>query len=317
MKTVSIQIVTYNSANYIEACLTAVLNQSYPISSMVIIDNASTDDTKEILNRYKERKNFIIVYNEENVGFADGHNMAIRLTASDLCLVLNPDVELHSDYVLHLVDFINENPKAGSLTGKLVFKDDPNVIDSTGLIMTKSRRAFDRAMGEPSAEYNTKQEVFGVSGAAALYSRAMIQDISMGDSFFESSFFAYKEDVDVAWRAQLCGWKAFYIPEAWAYHARGWKKGNRRNIPLRIRQFSYINRYKMIIRNDNLYYILKHLPFILPFELLNMAYFIFREPRVLLVWYHFAKDFHILLAQRNTIQSKRKGSILSLYSFFQ
>ncbi|WP_144940561.1 glycosyltransferase family 2 protein [Paenibacillus sp. 32O-W] len=315
MKTVSIHIVTYNSESDIEACLEAVLQQSYPIQQVIVIDNNSHDTTIQLLEKYLDRIH--LVQNKVNVGFAPAHNHAMRISNSDYCLVLNPDVVLHPDYVRELMEEVEDKPEIGSATGKLLLKSTPDLVDSTGLVMNKARRAFDRGAGTSRYQWDQRKEIFGVSGAAALYSRRMIMDISIEGQFYDENFFAYKEDVDVAWRAQIYGWKAVFVPEASAYHERGWKAGNRKKQPLFIRQYSYINRYRMMIKNDHPAYILKHLPFITLYELASLSYVILREPGLLKAWKSVLKEWGPLRRQRSIIQQNRKKELQKIYSFFQ
>ncbi|MFC6231004.1 glycosyltransferase family 2 protein [Paenibacillus allorhizosphaerae] len=314
MKKVSIHIVTFNSEAYIRDCLECVMKQTYPIEQIIIVDNNSQDGTLTILEDFKG--NIMVVRNDENVGFASGHNQAIRMSSSDYFLVLNPDVKLCPDYILCLIRISEMDSKIGSLTGKLLLGQSPDQIDSTGLIITKSRRAFDRGASQ-SSEFVFEEEVFGVSGAAAFYNREMVKDISIDDCFFDEDFFAYKEDVDVAWRARLLGWKAYYSPEALAYHERGWKKESRSQIPLRIRRYSYINRYKIIVKNDHWLYVLKHIIPILSYEVPSFLYFLMKEPLVLGSWKDFWNKFGDLLRKRKMVQSKRRARFGQLYSFFR
>jgi GT2 family glycosyltransferase len=304
MKTVSIHIVTYNSSEHIDDCLEAVLKQSHPIERIVVIDNASKDDTLFRLAKWSEH--CTIVKNKVNNGFAGGHNQAIRMTDTDYCLILNPDVVLEPDYVHNTVKSLKNHSQAGSATGKLLFKADPTHIDSTGLVINKARRAFDRGAHQSSYQFVQAEEVFGVSGAAAMYAREMINDISLNGEFFDEDFFAYKEDVDVAWRAQLLGWKAYYEPEAIAFHERGWKEGGRSSKPLFVRRLSYINRYKMMVKNDRSMMILKHIIPLVVYECLSIVYAIVREPKLLGAWGDLFRKYSELRKKRSIIQSKQK-----------
>ncbi|UUZ83044.1 glycosyltransferase family 2 protein [Paenibacillus sp. P26] len=315
MKTVSAHIVTFNSEAYIRDCLEAVFKQSYPIERIIVIDNNSQDNTLAILSEFEDR--ITIVTNPVNVGFAPAHNQAILLSDCDYFLILNPDVKLHPDYISELISVSENDELIGSLTGKLVLSSSPDKIDSTGLEITKARRAFDRGAGEPSGQWETSEEVFGVSGAAALYNAEMVKDISLNNDFFDNDFFAYKEDVDVAWRARLLGWKAFYCADAVAFHERGWKKESRSKIPLKIRRYSYINRYKMILKNDHWLFIIKHLIPFLAYEIPSWGYFLLKEPSVLGSWKAFGSNFKKSLQKRRWIQSKRRAEYENVYSFFR
>lgn len=303
-RTVSVHIVTYNSAEHIEDCLEAVLGQSHPINQIVVIDNASKDQTLHTLAKWQDT--CTIIRNDRNNGFAGAHNQAIRLTETDYCLILNPDVVLEPDYVLNTVLALQNYPQAGSATGKLLFKAAPHHIDSTGLVINKARRAFDRGAYQSGDHFQQSEEVFGVSGAAAIYSRKMIDDISLNGEFFDEDFFAYKEDVDVAWRAQLLGWKALYEPTAIAYHERGWKEGGRSSKPLFVRRLSYINRYKMMVKNDKIKAVMKHIIPLLTYECLSLVYALVREPKLLGAWMDFYRKYPELRNKRSLIRSKQR-----------
>lgn len=312
--TVSVHIVTYNSSEHIENCLEAVLRQSYPIEQIVVIDNASKDNTIEKLEKWSEKCS--IIQNSMNNGFAGGHNQAIRMTDTDYCLILNPDVVLEPDYVLNTVKSLINHSQAGSATGKLLFKENPTNIDSAGLVINRARRAFDRGAHQPSDQFEHSEEVFGVSGAAAMYARELIHDISLNDEFFDEDFFAYKEDVDVAWRAQLLGWKAIFEPAAIAYHERGWKEGGRSSKPLFVRRLSYINRYKMIVKNDRISMLLKHSIPLLVYECLSFTYALVREPKLLGAWTSFFRSYADLKQKRRVIQGKRRVPVREMYRWF-
>jgi GT2 family glycosyltransferase len=315
MSTVSVQIVTYNSEKYILPCLKAVFGQNYPVDKVIIIDNHSKDRTLELISDFKGIE---ITKNEKNNGFAGGHNQALKCSKSEYVLILNPDVILHSDYIGSVIQEIKRASSVGMATGKLYRDMSKKVIDSTGIIIKKNRRAFDRGAGEKdSRQYDYSTDVFGVSGAAAIYRRNMIEDISIDGQFFDETFFAYKEDVDVAWRARLLGWSGIFVPNAVAEHSRGWKEKKRTEISLNIRKYSYINRYYTILKNDFLPYFLIHLPVILFYEILSFIYALVKERNLLKVWVLFFKTFRQMFKKRRIIQKKRRSSHKQLYSYFK
>lgn len=317
MKTVSVHIVTYNSAQDIEACLQAVLHQSYPVGEIIVVDNASRDWTLKVLEQYKDR--VTIVCNPENNGFAGGHNQAFRLSKADYCLILNPDVTLSPDYLSELLQYAERQQSGpiGSLTGKLLLKSDPGIVDSCGLRMNKARRGFDLGAGERTELWSEAQHVFGVSGAAALYNRIMVDEISLEGEFFDSGFFAYKEDVDVAWRAQLFGWSAVFVPQAIAYHERGWKAGGRSKQPLFVRRLSYVNRYRMMLKNDQLPAVLRHLLSLLAYECASLGYVLLREPQLIPAWKSIIRDWKRIKQWRAFIQSNAGENSRKIYGFFK
>jgi GT2 family glycosyltransferase len=323
-KKVSVQIVTFNSAEHIINCLQAIFTQTYPIAQVIIVDNASTDATRSLLELYAQQALFL--FNDHNVGFAPAHNLALTHSIGDFCLVLNPDVILHNEYVANLVEYMMSDNQIGSTTGKLLLKSSANLIDSTGLVIKKSRRVFDREAGEIDHQpenlhprnvlNNDPIEIFGVSGAAAMYSKNMIFDVTLSGQFFDEAFFAYKEDTDVAWRAQLYGWTSFYVPKAVAFHERGWKSGSRNEQPLFIRRYSYINRYRMILKNDQLSFFIRHIYYIMPFELVSFAYVLFREPALLKSWVTLYRDLPHIIRQRKEISNRKVPNARRIYRFF-
>ncbi|MCE3203591.1 glycosyltransferase family 2 protein [Paenibacillus sonchi] len=331
-KTVSVHIVTYNSADDIADCLTAVYAQDYPVQQIVVVDNASADGCAGRVRAFSDTlaaqahsaqqlgggaedglkskvhvPSLILLENPINTGFAPAHNQAIAATDTDYVLVLNPDLTLEPDYISRLIARMEANPRIGSATGKLLLKADHSLVDSTGLRMNRARRAFDRGAGEPAAQWPESGIVFGVSGAAAMYSRRMIEDISVNGEFFDADFFAYKEDVDVAWRAELFGWQAYYDAEAVGYHERGWKTSGRDSKPMFIRRISYINRYKMIYKNEPARTLFSTFLSSLPYEAAAHGYMLLKEPKLIKAWGSFWAQRRNLKKKRKYIQAKVKS----------
>jgi len=307
MASVSVCIVTYNSERYIESCIDAVMQQTYPIDSIVVVDNASRDGSVAIIQQKQQDQEIPLqlIANNDNIGFAGGQNQAIEATNSDYVLVLNPDVVLDKDYVSRLIEVMEANEQSGSATGLLVRQADNHLVDSTGLVMKRTRQCVDRGSEQAVEGWLVPAEVFGVSGAAALYSRKMIEDIKLDGQFFDEDFFAYKEDVDVAWRAKLLGWSAFYTPKAKAIHARGWQRGGRGHISVFTRQHSYQNQLFMIIKNEQPRWgLLIDLPCILVFELSKLAYILLRERDVLASWKQIVRLLPAMLRKRKLLKRK-------------
>jgi len=251
---VSVTIVTYNSGRFIKRCLESVLEQRYPNREIIVIDNASTDGTTDILEQFDDRVK--IVYNDENIGFAAAQNQAIGLSRGEWILTLNPDVLLLPGFIQELVDAGNVDSKCGTVCGKLLTilatfdLPEKQLVDSTGIYFTPMLRHLDRGSQEVDNGHYTKPEyVFGATAAAALYRRTMIDDISFDGEFFDPDFFVYREDADVAWRAQLLGWRCVYTPDARGYHVRNVLPGNRRALPPAINMHSVKNRFLMRIKN--------------------------------------------------------------------
>jgi GT2 family glycosyltransferase len=272
---VSILITTYNSAAFLEKCLESVLQQDYPDREIVIVDNASTDETRKILGEFERQYGhpsempslqasepairLRVIYNATNRGFAGGQNQAIANSRGEWLFSLNPDVILRPDFLTKLLAAAHAEPAGqsiGTLCGKLLrwvpgaADERSQTLDSTGVYFLRNLRHLDRGSDQADhGQYNRPEFVFGATGAAALYRRAMVEDISVAGEFFDEDFFAYREDVDVAWRAQLRGWRCLYVPDAIAWHVRRVTPERFRQLPDEINRHSIKNRFLMRAKN--------------------------------------------------------------------
>jgi len=232
MITVSINLVTYNSKRYIEKCLASLAEQTYQAIEFLIIDNASSDGSPELIQNIISARNFKfptrLIKNVKNNGFAGGHNQAIKESGGALVVCLNPDVTLAPDFIEKAAEFyqIKNGQRIGSLQPKLLRLNQDlektNIIDTTGLTILKNRRIIARGQGEQDKnQFDKEEKIFGVDGAAPVYLREALEEAKILGEYFDEDFFMYKEDVDMAWRLRLFGWEAFYAPQVLAWHARG------------------------------------------------------------------------------------------------
>lgn len=289
MARVLISIVTYNSAQVIERCLESVFGQTFTDYLVAIADNASSDATLDKLERL-QRDRLRLLKLDRNTGYAAAQNLLIRSWDSEYVLTLNPDAYLKPDYLARLLDGLALDSRAGSATGKLLRAPlsffagalseppEPAAIDSTGIYFTPTLRHLDRGSGEMDAgQYDRTEYVFGASGAAALYRRSMLQDTAIDGEYFDEAFFAYREDADLAWRAQLLGWRCLYIPGAVAYHLRRVVPEKRNLLPAEINMHSVKNRFLMRAKNLT---IRTYLKFFLPIaarDLMVFGYILLKE----------------------------------------
>jgi GT2 family glycosyltransferase len=251
---VSVLITTYNSAAFLKPCLDSLAAQTYRPLEIIVVDNASTDDTRQALERFGVIDKVIL--NSKNLGFAAAQNQAIRAASGVWLLSLNPDAVLSPDFIREMVAAAELDSRVGSVSGKLLRgpRDQSvelaRIIDSTGIYFTPSLRHLDRGAEESdNGQYPRVEYVYGASGAAALYRRTMVEDISVKGEFFDEQFFAYREDADVAWRAQLMGWKCIYTPKAVAWHVRRVTPERRGHLPIEINWHSVKNRFLMRAKN--------------------------------------------------------------------
>ena len=251
---VSVLITTYNSAPFLPACLDSIWKQTYSPAEVIIIDNASRDGTRDLLATLAARAN--VIYNQTNVGFAAAQNQAARLANGNWLLSLNPDVVLGPDFIASVVAAGEQDDHIGTVCGKLLRwnpganPEFTQVIDSTGIYFLPNLRHLDRGAGSlDQNQFERAEYVFGATGAAALYRRNMLEDISVNGEFFDEQFFAYREDADLAWRAQLMGWRCLYTSKAVAWHVRRVTPERRGELPTEINWHSVKNRFLMRAKN--------------------------------------------------------------------
>jgi len=318
---VSVTLVTWNSGQFIKRCLESVLAQKYEFKEIIVVDNASTDGTIDILEQFEDR--IQIIYNDDNLGFAVAQNQAIRHSAGEWVLTLNPDVLLLPGFIQSLVDAGNLEPGIGSVCGKLLtikssfdLPDQP-LVDSTGIYFTPMLRHLDRGSQEvDNGHYLRNEYVFGATAAAALYRREMIDDISITGDFFDPDFFVYREDADVAWRAQLMGWRCMYTPSGRGYHVRKVLPGNRRALPSVINMHSVKNRFLMRVKNITPDLYRRNWVSITWRDLVVIGCCLVREQTSLKAFWYVARNWSRLMEKRREIMSRRRVSDADLAAWF-
>lgn len=247
---VSIVIVNYNAGELLSRCLRSIEAQTFQDYEIIIVDNASSDTSLEMIQATPRVK---IIRNEQNIGFAAAQNQGMKLAHGQYLMPLNFDIEMTPQFLAEMVAAIQMSPNIGIVTGKLmqmgVDGQYLNVFYSTGHVLPPCRCIYHRGLGEQDVgQYDKMAEVFGASGAAPLYKREMLEDISFHGNFFDESLFTWYEDVDLDWRANTLGWKCLYTPKAIAYHIGHLEGhgGDLWKIGLQIR-----NRWLIILANDN------------------------------------------------------------------
>ena len=163
----------------------------------------------------------------------------------------------------------------------------------------------------------TLYEVFGVSGAAAMFRMSFVRDVALADGqFLDEDFFSYREDADMAWRGRLFGWRAMYVPDALAWHVRTVTPKNRRQLPPSVNMHSVKNRFLMRVKNEGLYLALRNAPFEIARDLVTIAAVLTIErtslPALSWLW----RNHKRIHAKRHEIQRRRRVSDRTLARWF-
>jgi GT2 family glycosyltransferase len=217
---VAVVAVNWNGRRDCEGLMASLRGQTLKAAEILVVDNHSEDGSREWFSAQPEVR---VLENRSNLGFAVAVNQGLRATAAAYVLLCNLDVLLDPNFIEAAVARAETDPKIGSVGGRLRGPDSgPSRLDSTGHLLYRNGWVRNRDQGAPDdGRRREAEEVFGVSAAAAVYRRQMLDDIALGGQVLCEDLFAYLEDVDLDWRARWRGWQAWYEPGATATHRRG------------------------------------------------------------------------------------------------
>jgi GT2 family glycosyltransferase len=204
----------WNGSDSLKDCLDSLWAQSMS-AHIIVVDNGSVDGSVELIEqRYPDVE---LIRHSENKGFAGGVNPGFRRAielGAKYAAAFNNDAVADKRWLEKLVDYLDAHDKVGIATCKLLTADGKR-LDSTGDYYTVWGLPYPRGRGESDIDkYDDQTDIFAASGGASLYRVSMLQQIGL----FDEDFFAYYEDVDLSFRAQLAGWKVTYVPSSVAYH---------------------------------------------------------------------------------------------------
>ena len=251
----SIIIPNYNGIEFLKTCLDSIYSQSFKDFELIIVDDASTDQSVEFVK--KNYPNAKIIRLEQNSGFSKVVNRGIKEAKGEHLFILNNDTKLDKDCLLEIKNAIDKNREFDIFACKILSMDDPAKIDSAGdgysLIGNPYKIGYKQKDGP---KYQSPKEVFGACAAAAVYKRTIFQDIGG----FDEDFVYYNEDSDLNFRARLKGYRCLYVPGAIVYHKL--MATGKKNLG---RVIYYINRNKinLIIKNLPTKIAVKYFPFLI------------------------------------------------------
>lgn len=315
MGEVAVALANWNGMAYIERCLNSVFAQTCVPQEVVVVDNGSTDGSAEwIAERYDRVQ---LHLNEKNEGFAAGYNQAIAACAQHFVLILNTDVFLAPDFIESALAVLDGHPDVGAATGCVYQQATGEWLNSGFFLRPQIRTVHSTNLEEIEA-------VFGCSGALILFRREMLEDIRIAGQYFDEAYFSYGEDIDLAWRAQLLGWKARFAPEARGHHVGSGSSGGRMRFiekPAFLQRHLLKNRYLTLVKNISaglLPYVL--LPFILAEPLIWIYLFLrlpWRFPYLLLAFFDTCRSLPAALRWRRELMRRRCVSTAYLRQFLR
>ncbi len=209
---VSVIIPNWNGAHHLPTCLESLRAQRWTNVEIIVVDNASKDASLAVLARYPE---VAVLPQRKNLGFTGACNVGLRVARGEIKVLLNNDTEADPDWLAVIVDAFRRHPEAGMVASKMRLFDRRDVLHTAGDYVTPDGMAHNRGIWHrDGGQYDHEAYVFSACGGSAAYRRQMLEEIGLLDASFFFSF----EDVDLAWRAQLAGWRCLYTPAAIVYH---------------------------------------------------------------------------------------------------
>lgn len=211
---VSLIIINWNGELFLQQCLTALMAQKVLPFEIILVDNASTDKSVEIAQRFPLVR---LIALDKNVGFARGNNLAIESTSKECTWIalVNPDAYAEPDWLGQLLAAAETYPEFDVFGSKLVTADNPMVLDGVGDTYHISGLVWRLRHGEPVASScENEREIFSPCAAAALYRRSAL--LKLGG--FDETYFCYVEDVDLGFRLRLAGYRCLYVPRSVVHH---------------------------------------------------------------------------------------------------
>jgi GT2 family glycosyltransferase len=320
---VSVVTINWNNRDFIEQCIEHVLAQSHPRLELIVVDNASSDGSYELLcARYAGR--ITLIRAETNTGFTGGMNRGIAASSGDYVLILNSDVFLAPGFVARAVEAFArpEHVRVGVVGGKLLQLVDgakTAAVDTVGSYL-KLRMAV-----RSSRNHGQPELVFGPASAAPLLRRALLDDVQLGPGeWFDAHYFAYNEDIDLWFRTHLAGWQVLFLPTAVGWHMHSGSVAGQKRLYARSPLLQYHalkNRYMTILKDYPALLLWLFGPFLLALELPVALFFAVRSPGSLRsLWQaqrYILRNWRRIMQRRRSIQQRRRIPALRLLRFFK
>lgn len=254
MKEVTVIIPNYNGKKYLRNCLKALYSNTDLEIETIVVDNHSTDGSVEEVRQ--EFPYITYIFLDKNYGFSKAVNVGIQKARTPYVLLLNNDTEIQEGAVYQLLQTIKKKKDIFSVEAKMLQYHDPTKIDSAGTFYNALGWAFARGKNHASSQYDRLCETFAACGGAAMYRKKVFEQIGM----FDESYFAYLEDIDIGYRAKICGYCNVYNPDAKVLHVGSGTSGSKYN-EFKVR-FSARNNIYLLYKNMPWIQMILNLPFL-------------------------------------------------------
>lgn len=263
---ISIIIPNYNGSQMLLNCIASIYSSNLLPDEIIVVDNASHDNSHSlILSHYP---NVHWIQNNTNLGFSVAVNQGIKASKCEFTVLLNNDTEVSSNWLQNLSNHILSNTNIFSCSSKMIQYYNRNLIDDVGDYYTVLGWAYKAGDGENIKKYSTKHQVFSACAGAAIYRKKIFDEIG----FFDETFFAYLEDVDIGYRARHFGYVNEYCADAYVYHIGSATTGSKYN-DFKIKNSTRNNIY-LLRNNMPILFVIINSPFLFLGILIKGLYFV-------------------------------------------
>jgi len=300
---VSIIIVNWNGRECLKDCLDSLLSISYKNKEIIVVDNASIDNSVVFIEENYPK--VILIKNNKNLGFAQGNNIGLKKANGDALLLLNPDVIVGETFLDELVKELYKEKSIGAVQPKILMYPAKNKIDSIGsfFLMNGNLYHYGREKDHRLSIYNRSMEIFSAKGACVLIKKEVLKITG----FFDKEYFAYFEDTDLSIRIWIAGYRVLYSPKSIVYHVGGAAKD--KTASSYIEFHSYKNGIYTYLKNLSAKYLIRILPVMISlYELASLVSLLRGNLAITwalqrAIWWNI---FHIreILDKRRTVQEK-------------
>ena len=289
----SVLIVNHNGGADLSACLASLSCTAHDAYEVIVVDNASTDGSADQAEVAFPDVRW--ARSPENLGFGGANNLAASQAHGEILVFLNPDTHVTPGWLDALVQVLQNDPRAGLATSRILLKDHPDRVNAAGNVMHITGLTLCRGMGADRDAFDTPEEVDAVSGAAFAIRRSLFD--ALGG--FDAAFFLYMEDTDLSWRARLAGYTCRYVPESIVYHDYVLRFGPRKTY------YQERNRWMMLLKTLRWGTLVVMVPTLLVGEIVTWGFVLLKDRR------HFTNKLEAygwVVAHWGEIMAKRRAT---------
>jgi hypothetical protein len=310
MPTVSVIILNWNGKRFLKECLDSLEAQTFRDFETVLLENGSTDGSADLVRVAYPWVRLVAL--AENIGFASGNNRALQECCGEFIVTLNNDTKLSPGFVAALLSGAEADPRIGMVAAKMLNFYQKGRIDSVGVCIAPNGMGQNIGVGEMDlGQYDQLVDVFGPCAGAALYRRTMLDEVG----FFDPSFFAYYEDLDLAWRGRLAGWRCVTAPKAVVYHVHSGTSG--KMSPFTVFHVQR-NKWFVLLKNWPTSILVRQVPLLLLFDLAALLLALLRRRGTAAFKARLAvlAETPRLYLERRKVQGGRKLSVAEVERLF-